>query len=422
MVTSGPGSGATDEGDRRSLLELARLQIVQLRLEDFDDLKRAMVSACRVSALTLGVERVGIWSLSEDQGALRRAVLYDQRTAETQIDRDWTLPLSAWPAYRAAIRSRRVVAADDAPNDPRTCELARDYLAPNGVSSMLDAPLFVRGDVWGVVCHEHTGVARVWSAREIDFAVSVADMLSAMLEQAMRVALEERLRESEAELARVREAEAVVKTAAAIGHDINTLLQAISGRAEMASRRQQPGEAADMLADIMADCQRAARVVQQLRELDQPTLSIGVEADLSFVIDDLRPTLTALLGSSHQLETDLCEQARVTARRGDIERVVINLVVNAKEAMPDGGLVVLRVLGSQARVLLEVSDAGKGIAPDQAARVFEPYFTTKDGRNSGLGLFAVQTIARRTGGVASIESSDSGTTVRVSWPAAAGPS
>ena len=142
--------------------------------------------------------------------------------------------MAEWPAYLAAVSSRRVVAVTDALIDPRTSELSDAYLIPHGVTSMLDAPLFLGGQVWGVVCHEHTGAPRCWTEREIAFAVSVADMLSTMLEQAMRLAIEARLRQTEAELAQLRRAEAVVRTAAAIGHDINTLLQAISGRAELA--------------------------------------------------------------------------------------------------------------------------------------------------------------------------------------------
>lgn len=417
MSASGGGAGDSVE-DRKSLLEVARLRIVHLQLEDFDDLKRAMSTAARVSAQTLEVTRVGIWSLAEDGSALRRVVLYDERQSAELESGDWRLPLAAWPGYHAAILSRRTVAVEDALTDLRTAELSADYLVPNGVSSMLDAPLFVGGEVWGVVCHEQVGPQRAWSKREVDFATSVADMLSAMLEQAMRLALEERLREAEASLARTREAEAVVKTAAAIGHDINTLLQAISGRAELASHAQGPVDPSDLVG-IMNDCQRAARVVSQLRELERPARAVGLETDLSFVIEDTRETLEALLGPTHSLTTELAATATVPARRTDVERIVLNLVVNAKEATPDGGVVLLAVRSTGEAVSLEVSDQGKGITAEQAARVFEPYFTTKNGRNSGLGLFAVQAIARNTGGTVSIDSSPGvGTRVSVNWPGA----
>ncbi|MEI9938070.1 MAG: HAMP domain-containing sensor histidine kinase [Pseudomonadota bacterium] len=396
-------------------LESARLQIARLVLDDFADLKRAMLTAARVSATTLGVTRVGVWSLAEDRAKLRRVAVYDLRAQPEQTTEDLELPLAEWPAYLAAVSSRRVVAAADALTDPRTSELRDAYLIPHGVTSMLDAPLFLAGQVWGVVCHEHTALPRVWSEREIAFAVSVADMLSTMLEQAMRLAIEARLRQTEAELARLHRAEAVVRTAAAIGHDINTLLQAISGRAELALHYT-AGEQSEALHDIVGDCQRAARIVGQLRELDSSAQALGFESDLSFVIRDTRATLEALLAPSHTLVVDLAEEARVPAGRTDLERIVLNLVVNAKEAMPLGGSVSVATRRALSSVILEVRDQGCGIAPDQADHIFEPYFTTKNGRNTGLGLFAVATIARRTAGVIAVESRPgAGTTVTITW-------
>lgn len=396
-------------------LDSARLAIARLVLDDFADLKRAMLTAARVSATTLGVARVGIWSLSEDTATLRRVVVYDLQNPDERTAEDLELPLAEWPSYRTAISSRRVVATDDALTDPRTSQLAEGYLIPHGVSSMMDAPLFLRGEVWGVVCHEHTGAARSWSDREVAFAVSVADMLSTMLEQAMRLATEARLRRTEAELAQLRRAEAVVRTAAAIGHDINTLLQAISGRAEYAVHYAGNGQS-EALLDIVGDCQRAARIVGQLRELDAPARAVGFESDLSFVIEDTRATLDALLAPNHTLAVELVPEASVPAGRADLERIVLNLVVNAKEAMPTGGTVSITTRQAESSVSLEVRDHGSGIPPEQAEQIFEPYFTTKNGRNSGLGLFAVATIARRTGGVVSVESEPGmGTTITITW-------
>jgi len=384
-------------------------------LDDFADLKRAMLTAARVSATTLGVTRVGVWSLAEDRSVLRRVALYDVRNSDEQTIPDLELPLSEWPSYLAAVTCRRVIAANDALSDARTAELADAYLVPHGVKSMMDAPLFVRGEVWGVVCHEHTGAPRIWSDREIGFAVSVADMLSTMLEQAMRLAIEARLRQTEAELARLNRADAMVRTAAAIGHDINTLLQAISGRAELAVRAD-ASKQSEALLDIVGDCQRAARVVGQLRELDTPSRAVGLESDLSFVIEDIRATLDSLLAPNHTLAVALAAEARVPASRADLERIVLNLVVNAKEAMPNGGPVTIITRSGASGVSLSVADQGGGIPPAQADHIFEPYFTTKNGRNTGLGLFAVATIARRTSGTVAIESTpDAGTTVTVSW-------
>ncbi|HEY3254956.1 MAG TPA: HAMP domain-containing sensor histidine kinase, partial [Polyangiaceae bacterium] len=157
-------------------------------------------------------------------------------------------------------------------------------------------------------------------------------------------------------------------------------------------------------------------IVGQLRELEKPAPSFGVESDLSFVIEDIRATLEALLSPSHTLAVDLTVDACVPAGRADLERIVLNLVVNAKEAMQSGGSVSVVTRRNASGVSLAVQDFGSGIAPEQAAQIFEPYFTTKSGRNTGLGLFAVATIARRTSGTVTIESAPgAGTTVTVTW-------
>lgn len=410
-----------------SLLERARLHIVRLRLEDFDDLRRAAASALRVSARTLGVARVGIWSLGADGATLRRVLVrfsdgegVDAPDGADVLPDDLELPLEGWPAYRAALLSRRVVAAEDARADPRTAELGPTYLAPHGVGAMLDVPLFVGGEVWGVVCHEHVGGARAWSAREVDFAVSVADMLTALLEQSLRLAAETEFRHAERDAARVREAEIVARTAAGIGHDVNTVLQAIALNAELAVRAGSDRDRRAAAEAIVADCRRGARIVDQLREAETARVVVGA-VDPGFVVEDTRATLEALLGTSQRLAIEVEHGAQVPATRTDVERILLNLVVNARDAMPGGGLVRVRVArGTEGEVTLSVEDEGVGLDPDPeaVARLFEPYVTTKGDRNTGLGLFAVRAIAVRTG--ARVEARGApgrGATFHVTWRA-----
>src|SRR6478609_10980737 len=109
-------------------LDSARLQIARLVLDDFADLKRAMLTAARVSATTLGVTRVGIWSLADDRSSLRLVAQHDLLRPDEQAAEDVTLPLTKWPSYLAALSSRRVVASADAVSDPRTSQLAEAYL------------------------------------------------------------------------------------------------------------------------------------------------------------------------------------------------------------------------------------------------------------------------------------------------------
>src|SRR6188768_3022727 len=124
-------AGETDEAPLS--LDSARLKIAHLVLDDFADLKRAMLTAARVSATTLGVTRVGIWSLAEDRSTLRLVAQHDLRDPDAQSNEESALPLAKWPSYLAAVSSRRVVATADALSDPRTSQLAESYLIPHGV-------------------------------------------------------------------------------------------------------------------------------------------------------------------------------------------------------------------------------------------------------------------------------------------------
>src|SRR5262249_39763172 len=101
------------------------------------------------------------------------------------------------PAYFAALGRKRPIAANDVLEHPATLALGDSYLKPLGITSMLDAPVWVRGEVVGVLCHEHTGPRREWTAEEIDFVSSLAAMVSLAVEESRRSESERLLRESE---------------------------------------------------------------------------------------------------------------------------------------------------------------------------------------------------------------------------------
>jgi len=407
-----------DDGERAlpSLYETARLRIAHLKLDDSEGVWKAARNAVRVSATTLGVCRVGLWFLSADRLNLHRVLMFSEGVRVPE--EPFLLQIHHWPSYLEAVLAHRVVAAHDAATDPRTSELRAGYLEPLGITSMLDVPLFLGGEVWGIVCHEHIGPARVWSTREIDFAVSVADMLSALLEQSLRVGLEKAMRQVDQVAERTRYATVLARTAGGIGHDVNTVLQAISSAAEQARNAVDEESRRAAIAAILDDCRRGSRIVNQLKDLEVPAEPIGAPIDLAIVVTDLEPTLTSLLDPNHVLVTDVASGALVTATRTDIERIVLNLVVNARDAMAESGTVTLRVRATAGGVALAVQDEGVGIELEACERVFEPFFTTKGDRHTGLGLFAVQTISERTGATVSLSSAVGvGTTITVTWPA-----
>jgi PAS domain S-box-containing protein len=200
---------------RDVLLELAR--------SDKSDLAKALQTICSLSAATLEVARVSYWSLRQNGSVIACEVLYlrDADSCDEQF-KGTQLGLSDCPAYFEALASKQPIVADRAWRHPATSGLAENYLKPLGISSMLDAPVWVRGAVVGVLCHEHTGQARDWSAEEIDFVSALASMVSLALEESSRRRSENLLRESEEKFRALFEG----TSQAVVLHDENGIFEA----------------------------------------------------------------------------------------------------------------------------------------------------------------------------------------------------
>ena len=175
---------------RDVLLELAQLGA--------PDLERTLERICALAALTLEVDRVSYWSMAENDRAIICEHLHllgieggDKKAKGVRLS------CTDYPAYFEALATKRPITADRVLEHPATRDLADSYLKPLGIGSMLDAPVWVRGKVVGVLCHEHIGRPRDWTVEEVDFASSVAGMVSLALEEQQRELSENRLRESE---------------------------------------------------------------------------------------------------------------------------------------------------------------------------------------------------------------------------------
>ena len=143
---------------------------------------------------------------------------------------------------------------------------------------------------------------------------------------------------------------------------------------------------------------------------------LGDAIAIADVVEGLRPTLEALVGPERQLALHVGERAFVDATRTDVERIVLNLVSNARDAVKAGTITVV-VDARDGHAHLAVEDEGPGVPANEAAHVFEPYFSTKDDDRGGLGLFIVQVIAERSGGAVDVENRPGGgARFVVSWP------
>ncbi|MBD2529142.1 PAS domain S-box protein [Nostoc flagelliforme FACHB-838] len=176
----------------QTLVQLARSKTFQQ-----GNLNAALREITETTAGTLLVERVGVWLYNEERSKIECINLYDVRTKKHTFGN--SLSKTDFPAYFQALQEERTIAADDAVNDTRTQELSESYLSVMGITSLLDAPIWVEGRLVGVVCHEHVGKGRQWTLEEETFAGSIADFVTLAIEANERNVVQEALRQSEAQ-------------------------------------------------------------------------------------------------------------------------------------------------------------------------------------------------------------------------------
>ncbi|MGH7388003.1 MAG: PAS domain S-box protein [Candidatus Rokuibacteriota bacterium] len=241
----------------------------------------------------------------------------------------------------------------------------------------------------------------------------------------------------EEELRQAQKMEGVGRLAGSVAHDFNNLLMVITGRTQLLLARAAAGDLFHReLAVIHQAAERGASLTRQLlafsrRQVLQPKI-----LDIHGVLADLEPILRRLLGETIDLVIrPAAARATIEADRGQLEQVVLNLVVNARDAMPRGGQLTLetaslhvdedaagiaRGSGPGDYVLLAVRDTGHGMTAETRTHIFEPFFTTKaPGKGTGLGLATVYGIVKQSGGFVTVESEvDRGTVFRIYLPVA----
>jgi signal transduction histidine kinase len=240
-----------------------------------------------------------------------------------------------------------------------------------------------------------------------------------------QAALEEQLRQAQ-------KMEAIGQLAGGIAHDFNNLLTAILGYGELLTEQIGPDKPMGRdLREITAAAERAAALTRQLLAFSRKQVLTMTAVDLNLVVKNLEAMLRRLIGERIRINAILDERLpTVIADATQLEQVIMNLCVNARDAMPAGGTVTIRTeflavdgtatdSSATGLVRMMVTDTGTGIPPEIKAKIFEPFFTTKDrGHGTGLGLAAVHGIVAQLGGSIVVESTaGQGTTFQICLPA-----
>ena len=409
--------------------DAARLALTRLTPGDGVTLADVFARACELGAEALRVSRATVWLMVEEGRALRCVDLYER--ASREHSHGTVMRLADFPQYFAALARRKTLPAESALEDARTSELvaalpraARDHLAPGCADSRR------RATSWASSVSS-IRASRVSGPRRSATSPGRWPILLALKLRAAEVSkLQSVVRGHERRLIGLERAEAVSQLAAGVAHDFGNLLMVVSATAAVLLESGELGTRnAQLVRQLDQAAERGSALISELRRLGGKAAGKPALVDVAAAVTESLPLLRVLGGARHAVEVlpTACRD-RTLIERGRLSRILLNLVKNACEAMPDGGRVEVSVTavvteeregdGLAPYIALAVRDGGSGIPPDLAERIFDPYYTTKP-EGTGLGLAIVRSLVDQAGGFIRM-SSEPGDGLHVHRAAAAG--
>ena len=397
-------------------------------------------------------------------------MLYTLSGAERSDFEHFGMP-RATAVFKPTFDGGGVIRSDDILADPRYGHNAPHRGMPHGhlpVRSYLSVPVISRtGEVIGGLFFGHPEPSR-FSTRHERVMVGIASQAAVAIDNArlyqaaqreiaerrsaeaalrhLNETLEQRVAEEVAERAKAEDAlrqsqkmEAVGQLTGGIAHDFNNLLTVVTGNIDMAARSLDAGANPDArarraLVNALKGAERAAALTQRLLAFSRRQSLAPKSVDADRLVGGMSELIHRALGETVKLEIVTSPGLwRVEADPNQLESAILNLAVNAKDAMPDGGTVTLETANARLDeayaaehaevapgqyVLIAVTDTGAGMSRETVARVFEPFFTTKEvGKGTGLGLSMVYGFVKQSGGHVKIYSEEGhGTTVKIYLP------
>ncbi len=405
---------ANDVTERKRNEELQRLRVARVALQgqisralaEADASLESILANCAEAIVEhLHAALVRIWTFDQEDNVLEL-----QASAGTCSSNDLLqarVPVGDFKIGLIA-QERQPYLTNNVHDDPRVNN--SEWALKDGINSFAGYPLLLEGRLVGVM----KMFARKKLAEDtLEALASVADIISQGIE---RKRAEEALLKSEEQLRQAQKMEAIGQLAGGIAHDFNNLLTAINGYSDLTIRKLERHDPLRRnLEEIRKAGDRAASLTRQLLAFSRKQVLQPKILDLNSVISELQKMLQRLIGEDVELRTVLDpELGRIKADPGQIEQVIMNLAVNARDAMTEGGKLTIETVnvsldaeysGQHASavpgpyVMLVVTDTGVGMSEATQKRIFEPFFTTKElGKGTGLGLSTVYGIVKQSGG------------------------
>lgn len=383
------------ERDERLMSQNAVLtQLARYSLSPEVTLEQQLEELIATSAGTLKVERVSIWLLDESRRHLNCTAMFTRSSGE--ITKGLELSIEKAPAYFSTLYEGRGFAAANAQTDPRTREFADDYLKPLGITSMMDVPLRVGGKLAGIICHEHVGPPRKWAPDEQNFAASIGDLASLMIEGDMRNTVEKALQEAYQALElKVQARTEELRTAndrlrqldqlksmfiASMSHELRTPLNSIIGFTGVVlqgisgplSEKQQ-----DHLGRVYGSAKHLLALITDVIDISKIEAGYADVYVETFPLNQLIEEAVAVIQPQRMekglaVEVQMNDTVTLTSDRKRLLQCLLNLLSNAVK-YSEQGTVRVRLKSGADRVVIEISDEGIGIAPEALAKLFQPF-------------------------------------------------
>ena len=415
-----------------------------------NDTDKALNEACALMGKFFGVSRVGYGHLDPVEDVFDYSVCWTDGRAQPLLGR---VPARAFGIKIVKkLSAGETVVVGDLQTDPLSDEAeTRATARAVDTRAILVVP-FVRAGRLRTIIYLNDRPVRHWQADEVAFVEEVAERTRQVIERgeaeaalrALNATLEARVEARTAELRAAEEAlrhaqkmEAIGQLTGGIAHDFNNLLQGITGSLDLVQRRIGQGRLGDLdrfITGAMTSANRAAALTHRLLAFARRQPLDPRPVHVNPLVGSMEELLRRTLGERIDLELKLAGGLwRTRCDANQLESAILNLAINARDAMPEGGQLVIathnleideaaaaahadRAAGDY--VCISVTDSGTGMDAETIARAFEPFFTTKPiGQGTGLGLSMIYGFARQSEGYAQIESAPGrGTTVHLCLP------
>ncbi|NLX20683.1 MAG: response regulator [Phycisphaerae bacterium] len=383
-----------------------------------DDPSFAFREITAIAARILNCERASIWLLNHDRSLLCCRALFE--LSANRYSQGHELPVSTFPSYFEALQRDRALVADAAQTDPRTRDIADSYLVPLGITSLLDAPIRRGHHLIGVLSYEHIGSPRAWSVEEANFASSLADQVSLILDAADRKHREQELRQAMEAAETANRAKSVFL--ANMSHEIRTPMTAILGFADVlldsARAAGLDPDGIDAAHTIKRNGEHLLRLISDILDLSKIEAKKVVIESVPFSPCALVAEVQSLMrvwaeakGLEFRVEVEGGIPATIQTDPTRLRQIIVNLVSNAIKFTEKGTVrVLVRFLpkGPDGPTLqVDVIDTGIGLTEEQTSRLFQPFSqadasTTRRFGGTGLGLLISKRLAELLGGTVAL--------------------